>query len=187
MTSVHDIIYPLLPLRDIVAFPGLVMPLLVGRPKSIRACKEAIATGRPILLVAQRDGTDERPALEGLYPIGTVAAVQQHLALPQGRMKLVVEGHYRARILEVTDDGLMISASAEPINDPVGNDARLGALRHASAETIGERFRLIGGSSGSVPAPAPNLVPELQRILEADDLVTSVRLDRAFQLLASAG
>src|SRR5215470_1226255 len=102
---------PLLPLRDVVVFPHMVIPLFVGRPKSIKALDVAMDAGKHILLVAQRSAAKDDPAAEDLYPIGSVATVLQMLKLPDGTVKVLVEGTQRARIDEVTDEGEYLSAS----------------------------------------------------------------------------
>src|SRR5512143_3814054 len=103
---------PLLPLRDVVVFPHMVIPLFVGRPKSIKALDVAMDTGKQILLVAQKSAAKDDPAAEDLYPIGSVATVLQMLKLPDGTVKVLVEGTQRARILQVHDQGEHLSAEA---------------------------------------------------------------------------
>src|SRR5512134_2214331 len=103
---------PLLPLRDVVVFPHMVIPLFVGRPKSIKALDVAMDSGKHILLVAQKSAAKDDPAAEDLYPIGTIATVLQMLKLPDGTVKVLVEGTQRAQVDEVTDEGEYLSASA---------------------------------------------------------------------------
>src|SRR5512137_385308 len=83
---------PLLPLRDVVVFPHMVIPLFVGRPKSIKAMETAMETGKSILLVAQRSAAKDDPGPEDMYPIGCVASILQMLKLPDGTVKVLVEG-----------------------------------------------------------------------------------------------
>ena len=94
---------PLLPLRDVVVFPHMVIPLFVGRPKSIQALEAAMLTGKSIMLVAQRSAAKDDPAPEDLYAIGAIATILQMLKLPDGTVKVLVEGAQRARLGEVTD------------------------------------------------------------------------------------
>src|SRR5512143_44095 len=103
---------PLLPLRDVVVFPHMVIPLFVGRPKSIKALDVAMDTGKQILLVAQKSAAKDDPAAEDLYPIGSVATVLQMLKLPDGTVKVLVEGAQRAHLVGVTDEGEYLSAEA---------------------------------------------------------------------------
>src|SRR6476661_10098828 len=96
---------PLLPLRDVVVFPHMVIPLFVGRPKSIKALDVAMDAGKHILLVAQKSAAKDDPGAEDLYPIGCVATVLQMLKLPDGTVKVLVEGTQRAQIVQVRDEG----------------------------------------------------------------------------------
>lgn len=106
---------PLLPLRDIVVFPGMVATLFVGRSKSILALESAMAVDKKILLVAQKDATVDEPSVKTLYKVGTVGEVTQIVNLPDGTVKVLVEGRYRARVLSVeTQDGYL-RGDASPI------------------------------------------------------------------------
>src|SRR5512143_435930 len=110
---------PLLPLRDVVVFPHMVIPLFVGRPKSIKALDVAMDAGKNILLVAQKSAAKDDPAAEDLYPIGSVATVLQMLKLPDGTVKVLVEGTQRAQIVRVSDQGEHLSAEARTLaGDP---------------------------------------------------------------------
>src|SRR6202171_2474227 len=104
--------FPLLPLRDVVVFPHMVIPLFVGRPKSIKALDVAMETGKHILLVAQKSAAKDEPSAEDLYDIGSVATVLQMLKLPDGTVKVLVEGTQRARIVSINDVGDYLSADA---------------------------------------------------------------------------
>ena len=95
--------YPLLPLRDVVVFPHMVIPLFVGRPKSIKAMETAMEAGKSILLVAQKSAAKDDPSAEDLYDIGSIATVLQMLKLPDGTVKVLVEGTQRARIESIKD------------------------------------------------------------------------------------
>ncbi|MCV6628181.1 MAG: endopeptidase La, partial [Cellvibrionaceae bacterium] len=92
---------PLLPLRDVVVYPHMVVPLFVGREKSIEALEVAMAADKQVMLVAQKDASDDDPGIDGMHQIGTVASVLQLLKLPDGTVKVLVEGAHRARILEL--------------------------------------------------------------------------------------
>ena len=94
--------YPLLPLRDVVVFPHMVIPLFVGRPKSIKAMETAMEAGKSILLVAQRSAAKDDPGPQDMYAIGCVSNILQMLKLPDGTVKVLVEGTQRARIVNVT-------------------------------------------------------------------------------------
>ncbi len=111
--SKEQVDLPLLPLRDVVVFPHMVIPLFVGRPKSIKALETAMESGKSILLVAQKTAAQDDPTPEDLYDTGSVATVLQMLKLPDGTVKVLVEGNQRARVLEVTDAETHLSARAE--------------------------------------------------------------------------
>src|SRR6202158_5025991 len=108
--------FPLLPLRDVVVFPHMVIPLFVGRPKSIKALDVAMEAGKHILLVAQKSAAKDEPAAEDLYDIGSVATILQMLKLPDGTVKVLVEGTQRAQIVRVTDAGEYLSAEASTLS-----------------------------------------------------------------------
>ena len=96
---------PLLPLRDVVVYPHMVLPLFVGREKSIEALEDAMANDKQVLLVAQRNAADDNPAADDIYQVGTVSNILQLLKLPDGTIKVLVEGGYRAAVTKVEDDG----------------------------------------------------------------------------------
>ena len=108
---------PLLPLRDVVVYPHMVIPLFVGREKSIKALEMAMAADKQILLVAQRDAAEDDPAQDGLYGVGTIATVLQLLKLPDGTVKVLVEGEQRARLDAFIDQGEYSSATVELIDE----------------------------------------------------------------------
>src|SRR3954469_13429561 len=91
-------IMPVLPLRDIVVFPHMIVPLFVGREKSVRALEAVMKDDKQILLVAQKNASQDDPTIEGIYRVGTVSTILQLLKLPDGTMKVLVEGGRRARI-----------------------------------------------------------------------------------------
>lgn len=98
---------PLLPLRDVVVYPQMVIPLFVGREKSIQALEAAMAGDKRVLLVAQREASKDDPDHEDLFSVGTVAEIMQLLKLPDGTVKVLIEGTFRADVREihVADDG----------------------------------------------------------------------------------
>jgi len=97
-------LFPLLPLRDVVVYPQIVQPLFVGRPKSIKALEVAMASNKQVLLVAQKNASDDEPAADDLYQIGTVATILQLIRLPDGTVKVLVEGLERAQLRNVSFD-----------------------------------------------------------------------------------
>jgi ATP-dependent Lon protease len=122
---------PLLPLRDVVVFPHMVIPLFVGRPKSIKALDVAMEAGKHILLVAQKQAAKDDPSADDLYDIGSIATVLQMLKLPDGTVKVLVEGTQRARIGTVTDHGEYMSSEAEPQSADAGPAHEVEAMRRA--------------------------------------------------------
>ncbi len=102
--------FPLLPLRDVVVYPQIVQPLFVGRPKSIKALEIAMASNKQVLLVAQKNASDDEPAAEDLYQIGTIATILQLIRLPDGTVKVLVEGLDRAQLRNVSFDAEHFSA-----------------------------------------------------------------------------
>src|SRR6476620_370396 len=122
---------PLLPLRDVVVFPHMVIPLFVGRPKSIKALDVAMDAGKHILLVAQKQAAKDDPAAEDLYDIGSVATVLQMLKLPDGTVKVLVEGTQRARIQSIEELGEYLAAEAQPIAGEPGPAHEVEAMRRA--------------------------------------------------------
>jgi ATP-dependent Lon protease len=122
---------PLLPLRDVVVFPHMVIPLFVGRAKSIKALETSMESGKHILLVAQKSAVQDDPSTQDLYDTGSMATVLQMLKLPDGTVKVLVEGNQRARILEVTDEGTHLAAQAELVELDGKDDTEVEAMRRA--------------------------------------------------------
>ncbi len=122
---------PLLPLRDVVVFPHMVIPLFVGRPKSIKALDVAMDAGKHILLVAQRQAAKDDPGVADLYEIGSIATVLQMLKLPDGTVKVLVEGTQRARIASVADRTDYLIAQAVALPGDAGSANEVEAMRRA--------------------------------------------------------
>jgi ATP-dependent Lon protease len=106
---------PLLPLRDVVVYPHMVLPLFVGREKSIEALEDAMANDKQVVLVAQRNAADDSPAADEIYQVGTVSNILQLLKLPDGTIKVLVEGGYRAAVATVEDEGSFAVAGVREI------------------------------------------------------------------------
>jgi ATP-dependent Lon protease len=122
---------PLLPLRDVVVFPHMVIPLFVGRAKSIRALESAMEAGKSIVLVAQKSAAKDEPATEDLYDVGSIANILQMLKLPDGTVKVLVEGTQRAKLLRVVDEHTHFEAEVQlvPLDEDIGHEAE--AMRRA--------------------------------------------------------
>src|SRR5690349_16891966 len=112
VTDSQQMSLPLLPLRDVVVFPHMVIPLFVGRPKSIKALEIAMESGKSILLVAQKFAAKDEPAPDDLYSVCSVANLLQMLKLPDGTVKVLVEGSRRARIAKIIDDSTYFAGQA---------------------------------------------------------------------------
>ena len=119
---------PLLPLRDIIVFPHMVVPLFVGRQKSIRALEEAINKQKYILLAAQKDAKTNDPAEDDIYRVGTLGTVVQLLRLPDGTVKVLVEGKRRARAVKYLTNAEYFLVEAEPIEENYDKSTEVEAL-----------------------------------------------------------
>jgi ATP-dependent Lon protease len=120
--------YPVLPLRDIVVFPHMIVPLFVGREKSIRALEEVMRSDIYILLATQKNASDDDPATESIYEVGTLASVLQLLKLPDGTVKVLVEGAVRARVLRYGDRTDYYEAEATVLADEMGEKVEAEAM-----------------------------------------------------------
>src|SRR5271157_569817 len=120
--------YPVLPLRDIVVFPHMIAPLLVGREKSIRALEEVMRRDNFILLATQKNASDDDPATDAIFEVGTLASVLQLLKLPDGTVKVLVEGAERAKILKYTGRADYYEADAVVLEDTIGERVEAEAL-----------------------------------------------------------
>ena len=129
-------VYPVLPLRDIVVFPHMIVPLFVGREKSVRALEDVMTDDKQILLVAQRNPQDDDPGENEIYQIGTVATVLQLLKLPDQTVKVLVEGKARAKIVGFRSNPQFFQAEAEIIGDAPGREKDIEAL----TRTAGTQF-----------------------------------------------
>src|SRR5918992_3326396 len=112
--------YPVLPLRDIVVFPHMIVPLFVGREKSIRALEEVMRSDTFILLATQKNASDDDPAPDSIFEVGTLASVLQLLKLPDGTVKVLVEGAERAKVVKYTDRSEYYEANAVLLENEVG-------------------------------------------------------------------
>ena len=124
--------YPVLPLRDIVVFPHMIVPLFVGREKSIRALEEVARSDTLILLATQKNAADEDPATNAIFEVGTLASLLQLLKLPDGTVKALVEGAERAKILKYTNQPEYYEAEAVALADTTGERVEAEALARAA-------------------------------------------------------
>ncbi len=144
--SEHDTttpgLFPLLPLRDVVVFPHMVIPLFVGRTKSIKALESAMEAGKSIVLVAQKSAAKDEPSIEDMYRIGSIANILQMLKLPDGTVKVLVEGTQRAKVLHILDDKLHFDAEIELIPVDESSGAEVEAMRRALINQFDQYVKL---------------------------------------------
>jgi ATP-dependent Lon protease len=133
---------PLLPLRDIIVFPHMVVPLFVGRHKSIKALEEAMNKQKYILLAAQREAKTNDPAEDDIYRVGTLGTVVQLLRLPDGTVKVLVEGKKRARVLRYLDEAEFFLVTAEEVEEPVEKTTEVEALIRSVNSTFENYVKL---------------------------------------------
>ncbi|MCK6376558.1 MAG: endopeptidase La [Zoogloea sp.] len=133
---------PLLPLRDVVVFPHMVIPLFVGRPKSIKALENAMEAGKSILLVAQKSAAKDEPSADDLYDLGCIANILQMLKLPDGTVKVLVEGVQRARVVSVEDLRTLFVAKAQPMPAADTPDNEVEAMRRAIISQFDQYVKL---------------------------------------------
>src|SRR5699024_7846222 len=145
---------PVLPLRDVVVFPHMAIPLFVGREKSIAALETAMTEDKKILLIAQKAAETDDPGAEDLYEVGTLAGILQLLKLPDGTVKVLVEGGERARLLELEEDEQGLAATWAPLVDDEPSGPETDALLRSAVSTFESYVKL----NKKVPA---ELLPSL--------------------------
>ncbi|HSG33280.1 MAG TPA: endopeptidase La [Sphingomonadaceae bacterium] len=133
---------PLLPLRDIVVFPGQVVPLFVGRTKSVAALEEAMTGTKDIFLLAQLDPGCDDPERDDLYDLGVIAQVLQLLKLPDGTVRVLVEGTQRARLVELREEGELVVAQVEAVEPEVASGTEVAAMMRSVVEQFAEYAKL---------------------------------------------
>ncbi len=159
--------YPLLPLRDVVVFPHMVIPLFVGRPKSIKAMEIAMEAGKNILLVAQKSAAKDEPAAEDLYRIGCISSILQMLKLPDGTVKVLVEGGQRARIQRIEDVRSHYVAEATAVPAEAKDVTEVEAMRRALVAQFDQYVKL----NKKIP---PEILTSLAGIEEAGRLADTI-------------
>jgi ATP-dependent Lon protease len=157
---------PLLPLRDVVVFPHMVIPLFVGRPKSIKALETAMEAGKSIVLVAQKSAAKDDPSPEDLYRIGSIANILQMLKLPDGTVKVLVEGSQRARLHEIVDLKTHYGVSVTPVT-PVAPEAAADHEIEAMRRTMIQQFDQYVKLNKKIP---PEILTSIAGIDEAGRL-----------------
>ena len=161
--------YPVLPLRDLVVFPHMIVPLFVGRKKSIGALEEVMQSDTFILLTTQKNASDEDPATEAIYEVGTLASVLQLLKLPDGTVKVLVEGAQRAKVLKYTDRSEYYEAEAVALGDTMGERVKAEAL----ARSVTNEFESYVKLNKKVPPEAVGVVRQIEDYAKLADTIAA--------------
>ena len=173
--TVQNTAFPLLPLRDVVVFPHMVLPLFVGREKSIQALEAAMDQEKKLVLLTQKDAGHDDPGAEELFSIGTVASILQMLKLPDGTVKVLIEGEYRVHVDEIAADEFM-TASVTPLDDTIPDDLELEGL----VKTLVSRFEKFSQLSKKIPA---EIISSLSGIDDPVRLVDTVAAHLELKIL----
>jgi ATP-dependent Lon protease len=200
LTAGESRAYPVLPLRDIVVFPHMIVPLFVGREKSIKALEEVMRSDTFILLATQKNASDDDPATDSIFSVGTLASVLQLLKLPDGTVKVLVEGAARAQVKRYTDREEYFEAEAEVIADSAGDQVEAEALarsvvnefegyvklnKKVSPEVVGvvQQIEDYAKLADTVASHLAVKIPDKQLILETP--VVTERLEKVLGLMES--
>ncbi len=168
MSDPNSVTHPVLPLRDIVVFPHMIVPLFVGREKSVRALEEVMAEDRQILLASQIDPSIDDPTTEGIFRVGVLANVLQLLKLPDGTVKVLVEGKSRVRITDFVANESFFEAVAEPLHETEGDRDTIRAL----LRTVAGEFENYAKIRKNIPEEALASVVEATESDKLADLVS---------------
>jgi len=197
-TPMQGTVYPVLPLRDIVVFPHMIVPLFVGRDKSVRALEDVMKDDKKILLVAQKNASQDDPTTNDIYNVGTVSTVLQLLKLPDGTVKVLVEGGHRAQISTFLDNPDFFQAEALSVGEGEGDDQELEALSRSVVAQFEQYIKLnkkippevlvsinqIEGAGKLADTVASHLalkISEKQELLEIGSITE--RLDRVYSYM----
>jgi ATP-dependent Lon protease len=188
-------LYPVLPLRDIVVFPHMIVPLFVGREKSVRALEDVMKDDKQILLVTQKNAAQDDPSTADIFMVGTIGTVLQLLKLPDGTVKVLVEGGQRARIVRFGDNEAFFQAHAEVIGEKSGGHQEIEALSRTVVAQFEQYIKLnkkippevlvsinqiedSGKLADTVASHLTLKIPEKQELLETE--AVSERLEKVF-------
>ncbi len=166
---------PILPLRDVVVYPHMVIPLFVGREKSIQALEAAMDNDKQILLVAQKSAAQDEPTQEDLYQIGTVSSILQLLKLPDGTVKVLVEGNKRARIINYLGQEEYFTAQIKELDEEVVDDRESEVLVRSLTTQFDQYVKL----NKKIP---PEILTSLSSIEEADRMVDTIAAHMSLKL-----
>lgn len=168
-------VLPVLPLRDIVVFPHMIVPLFVGREKSVRALEAVMKDDKQILLVAQKNAAQDDPGVDDIYHVGTVSTVLQLLKLPDGTVKVLVEGGRRARIVGFKETEAFFEGFVEPIQDQPGDEREVEAL----ARTVVNQFEQYIKLNKKIP---PEVLVSINQIEDPSKLADTVASHLALKI-----
>jgi ATP-dependent Lon protease len=176
-SNIQEIVtLPILPLRDVVVYPHMVIPLFVGREKSIEALEAAMAGGKEILLLAQRNASDDEPLAKDLFNIGTVASILQMLKLPDGTVKVLVEGDSRAKVNDILETENYYTAQIEPLNVEMAEKAQSEVYKRTALQQF-EKFVQV---NKKIPAEVST---SLQNIDEVGRLADTIAAHMSLKLV----
>jgi len=178
--STTGLVYPVLPLRDIVVFPHMIVPLFVGREKSVRALEDVMQEDKQILLLTQKNASQDDPSVNDLYTLGTIGTVLQLLKLPDGTVKVLVEGGQRARVSRFTDNADFFQAQAELVPEKIGDTAEIEALARAVIGQFEQYIKL----NKKIP---PEVLVSINQIEESGKLADTVASHLALKIADKQG
>jgi ATP-dependent Lon protease len=170
-----ETIYPALPLRDVVVYPHMVIPLFVGRDKSIKALDRAMDNNKQILLIAQKSAADDEPGIEDIYEVGTLSNILQLLKLPDGTIKVLVEGASRARVNRFIETDNFFSAAAELVESDFQDDKELDVLCRSAMSQFDQYVKL----NKKVP---PEIISSLSGIDDPSRLADTIAAHMAIKI-----
>ena len=168
--------YPVLPLRDIVVFPHMIVPLFVGREKSIKALEDVMNDDKQILLTTQKNAADDDPGKNDVFSFGTIGTVLQLLKLPDGTVKVLVEGAYRAKITSFTENEAFFEAFAEKIEETNGDEQEQIALSRAVVTQFEQYIKL----NKKIP---PEVLTSVKQIEDPGKLADTIASHLAVKIL----
>ena len=170
MNNLTTLKLPVLPLRDIVVFPHMIVPLFVGREKSIKALEDVMSEDKKVLLLAQKDGSLEDPSEKDLFGVGTIGSVLQLLKLPDGTVKVLVEGISRCKVLNYIDNDHFLHVSGSTFEDYniKKNDELKGMLR-----TVISQFELYAKLNKKITQEVLSSLPDLSDASKIADTISS--------------
>lgn len=164
-----SITYPVLPLRDIVVFPHMIVPLFVGREKSVKALEDVMSNDKKILLVSQKEANDDDPSTEDIYTVGTVANILQLLKLPDGTVKVLVEGTERAKIIRYVENDEFFEAEADTSQPVVEDSKELKGLMGSVLKQFEQYIKV----NKKIPSEVQSSVSQIDDPAKLSDVVAS--------------